>query len=497
MAAQFATEMAATAIGATIGALILNSFNKTETTIPTAEAEEIISPVVEASLISPNCPMVPTIVSSSGDPIENKNIKISQFLQRDAPDSEFYLNITRIGDHQLLDKSNIDFDVDFDTIIKYFADEELCPLRMAKLIEIICYFIDGYDQDIISESNRVKMRPHIPKIITIFKKYKNELNIAFICFRFIRLQCRTSDDNRKLFISIIQPDNELLTKMMPQNMRGNNLINIIESLLEDTFIIEEGLFAIGNIARDKTLSSNFYLYIDKLIDIIKKYRDNSQIVEGSISVLVKISKCTANMIKLGEHIPFIISIMEQYQNNFNIIKNILELLFHFSQTEKNKTIICMTTNFNAILSASDTHIDKPIIIQRLTSLVLRCMTAKQIIDNGAAILDYTSMLHAKIVLSILKSKHFDTILSAKITKRIEKELAEKLKLEKELAEKLKLEKELAEKLKLEKELKTVANQLSNAEQQSNAYAMATMQMENEALKEEVKKLKEYIRNSNI
>ena len=472
MAAQFATEMAATAIGATLGALILNSFNKPEPIIPIAEAEEIIPPVADASFIATNCTIAPTIESSSKN--SNQKIKISQFLQRETPDSEFYLNITRIGDHQLLDKSNIDFDVDFDTVIKYFADEELCPLRTAKLIEIICYFIDGDDQDIISESNRIKMRPHIPKIITIFKKYKNELNIAFICFRFIRFQCRTSDNNRKLFISIIQPDNELLTKMMPQTMRGQNLIDIIEFYLEDDIIVEEALFAIGNIALDKTLSSKFYFYIDKLIDIIKKYRDNSQIVEGSISVLMIISNSTANFIKLGEHIPFIISIMEQYQNNANIIKNILELLFHITQTEKNKTIICMTTNFNAILSASDTHIDKPIIIQRLTSLVLRCMTAKQIIDNEVAILDYTSMLHKKIVSSVFRSKQFEAILSSKITKRIKEE------------------KEL-----VEKELKAVANQSSNAEQIGVSTIFQAMQIENEALKEEVKKLKEYIRNSNI
>lgn len=482
MAAQFATEMAATAIGATIGALILNSFNKTESTIPTAEAEEIIPPFADASLIVPNCPMSPSIESGSGDPIKNKNIKISQFLQRETPDSEFYLNITRIDSNQLLDKSNIGFDVDFDAIIKYFENEDLCLLRTAKLIEIICYFIDG--EDSISESNRIKMRHHIPKIINIFKKYKNELNIAFICFRFIRFQCRTSDDDRKLFISIIQPDNELLTKFISQNMRGQNLINIIESLLEDTIIVEEGLYAIHNIAIDKLLLSNFYLYIDKLIDIIKTYRDNFQIIELVLSVLVKISKCTANMIKLSEFIPFIISIMEQYQNNANIVNNILELLFHIAKTEKGKTIICTTTNFNAILSASDTHIGEDIIIQRLTSLVLRCMTAKQIIDNEVAILDYTSMLHKKIILSVFRSKQFKAILSEEITKRIKEE-----KLKKELVEK---EKEL-----VEKELKAVANQPNNAEQIGVSPIFQAMQMENEALKEEVKKLKEYIRNSNI
>jgi hypothetical protein len=463
MAAQFATEMIGPVIGTVIGTLIFNAAtcnrdSPTPPVIPTAEAEEIIPPVVEVSLIPPNC-----IGSES-----NNLIKISYFLQRETPDSAFYLNITRIDSNQLLDKSNIEFDVDFDTVIKYFADGELCPLRTAKLIEIICYFIDGDDQDIISESNRVKMRPHIPKIITIFKKYKNELNIAFICFRFIRFQCRTSDNDRKLFISIIQPDNELLIKIIPQNMCGNNLINIIESLLSDTIIVEEGLYAIHNIALDRTLLSIFYLYIDKLIDIIKTYRDNFQIIDLILSVLVKISMCTANMIKLGEHIPFIISIMEQYQNDANIIKNILELLFHIAQTEKGKTIICTTTNFNAILSASDTHIDKPIIIQRLTSLVLRCMTAKQIIDNEVAILDYTSMLHKKIVSSVFRSKQFEAILSSKITKRIKEEK------------------------ELEAESEAVANQPSNT-----IDIMATMQIENNALKEEVKKLKEYIRDSNI
>lgn len=473
MAAQFATEMIGPVIGTVIGTLIFNAATcnrdpptpPTPPTIPTAEAEEIIPPVVEASLIPPNC----TELES------NHLIKILQFLNRETPDSEFYLNITRIGDHQLLDKSNIDFDVDFDTVIKYFVDEELCPLRSAKLIEIICYFIDGGDS--ISETNRIKMRPHIPKIITIFKKYKNELNIAFICFRFIRFQCRTSDDDRKLFISIIQPDNELLTKFISQNMRGQNLIDIFEYHLEDDIIVEEALFAIGNIALDKTLSSKFYFYINKLIDIIKKYRDNSQIVEGSISVLMIISNSTANFIKLGEHIPFIISIMEQYQNKFNIIKNILELLFHIVHTEKNKTIICTTTNFNAILSASDTHIGEDIIIQRLTSLTLRCMTAKQIIDNEVAILDYTSMLHEKIVSSIIRSKRFEDAVNEYYDKQIIKE--KELKLEKELVEK-------------EKELEAVANQPSNT-----IAIMATIQIENEALKEEVKKLKEYIRNSNI
>lgn len=482
--AEFATKMAATVIGATIGTLIFN-------TATSNREPSIIPPVVEVSLIPPNC----TEYESS-----NTLIKISQFLQRDTPDSAFYLNITRIGDRQLLDKSNIDFDVDFDTVIKYFADEELCPLRLAKLIEIICYFIDEYDQDdhkptqnkkfdeadmlaaialskaeyrytnVVSEANRIKMRPHIPKIINIFKKYKNELNIAFICFRFIRFQCRTSDSDRKLFISIIQPDNELLTKMMPQNMRGQNLIDILEYHLEDAIIVEEALFAIGNIALDKTILSKFYFYIDKLINIIKKYISNAQIVEGVIFALVRISMGTSNMIKLGEFIPFIISIMEQYQNNANIIKNILDLLFHIAQTETGKIIICTTTNFNAILSASDTHIDKT--IQRLTSLVLRCITAKQIIDNEETMWDYTSMLHKKIVLSIIKSKEIEYILSVA--------LAEGLKLQEK-----------------EKELEAVANQPNNDLTMSKTYAMATMQIENEALKEEVKKLKEYIRDSNI
>jgi len=466
MAAQFATELAATAIGATIGAFILNSFNKTEPTIPTAEAEEIIPPFVDASLIVPNCTMTPTIESSSKN--LNQQIKISQFLQRETPDSEFYLNITRIDSHALIDKSNIDFDVDFDTVIKYFVDEVLCPLRSAKLIEIICYFIDGGDA--IAEANRIKMRPHIPKVINIFKKYKNELNIAFICFRFIRFQCRTSDDNRKLFISIIQPDNELLIKIIPQNKRGQNLINIIESLLEDTSIVEEGLHAIYNIAIDKTLLNHFYLYIDKLIDIIKTYRGNPQIVRGALSALVRISSGTSNMIKLGECIPFIISIMEQYQNEFNIIYNILELLFQIAQTEKNKTIICTTTNLNAILSASDIHIGTDIIIHRLTGLILRCMTAKQIIDNEVVIWDYTSMIYKKIVSSVFRSKSFEAILSSKITKRIKEE-------------------KLQEK---EKELELVDTQPINT-----IDIMATMQIENDALKEEVKKLKEYIRDSNI
>ena len=460
MAAQFATEMAATAIGATIGALILNSFNKTETTIPTAEAEEIIPPVVEASPIAPNCPISPIIESGSGDPIENKNIKISQFLQRDTPDSEFYLNITRIGDHQLLDKSNIDFDVDFDTVIKYFADEELCPLRTAKLIEIICYFIDGYNQDVISEANRVKMRPHIPKVINIFKKYKNELNIAFICFRFIRFQCRTSDDDRKLFISLIQPDNELLTKMMPQTMRGQNLIDIIKYHLEDAIIIEEGLHAIVNIAIDKTLFSNFYLYIDKLINILKKYISNDQIVEGISSALMRISFDPKNIIKLGKYIPAILAIISY--DNSNIVNNSIEILIQLSKDKKNRKDISLRI-LDILTEIANKWSHNNDILYIITHLTLTCSEEFIYGEN------YVKFLKKIFELNIMV---IDNDSSYQIVERQTIILQEK---------------KLAEK---EKELEAVANQPSNA-------IMATMQMENEALKEEVKKLKEYIRNSNI
>ena len=54
MAAQFAAEMVGTAIGAAVGAMVINQFSKNETT-PVAEAEEIISPIVDASIISLNC----------------------------------------------------------------------------------------------------------------------------------------------------------------------------------------------------------------------------------------------------------------------------------------------------------------------------------------------------------------------------------------------------------------------------------------------------------
>jgi flagellar basal body-associated protein FliL len=113
------------------------------------------------------------------------------------------------------------------------------------------------------------------------------------------------------------------------------------------------------------------------------------------------------------------------------------------------------------------------------------MTAKQIIDNDATILDCTSMLHKKIVLSIIRSKHFENVVNEYYKSMVHKKIIKDF-----------LRKELVEK---EKELEAVANQLTNANQQSDSYAvaMATMQMENEALKEEVKKLKEYIRDSNI
>jgi hypothetical protein len=456
MATQFATEMAATVIGTAIGTLIFNATTSNREppippTIPTAEAEEIIPPVVEASLIPPNC----TESESS-----NTSIKISQFLQRDTPDSEFYLNITRIDSHALLDKSNIDFDVDFDTIIKYFADEDLCPLRTAKLIEIICYFIDGYDQDVISESNRTKMRPHIPKVINIFKKYKNELNIAFICFRFIRFQCRTSDDDRKLFISLIQPDNELLTKMMPQNMRGQNLIDIIEYHLEDAIIIEEGLHAIVNIAIDKTLLSNFYLYIDKLINILKKYISNDKIVEGISSALLRISFGPKNIIKLGKYIPAILAIISY--DNSDIVDNSIEILIQLSKDKKNrKDISLCILDMSTEISNKWSHNNR--ILDIITHLTLTC--SEEFI-YGENYVKFVKKIFELNIMLIDNDSSYQIIERQTIILQ-EKKLAEK-----------------------EKELEAVANQPSNA-------IMATMQIENDELKEEVKKLKEYIRNSNI
>lgn len=466
MAAQFATEMIGPVIGTVIGTLIFNAATcnrdpPTPPVIPTAEAEEIIPPVVEALLIPLNC----TELES------NNLIKISQFLQRDTPDSEFYLNITRIGDQQLLDKSNIDFDVDFDTIIKYFADEELCPLRTAKLIEIICYFIDGYDQDVISEANRVKILPHIPKIINIFKKYKNELNIAFMCFRFIRFQCRTSDDDRKLFISIIQPDNELLIKMMPQNMRGQNLIDILEYHLEDAIIVEEGLHAINNIAMDKTLLSKFYFYIDKLINIIKKYISNAKIVEGVISILVRISFGPKNIIKLGKFIPTILVIMEY--DNPNIINNCIKILIQLSKDKNNrKDISLRILDISTEIANKWSHNND--ILYIITHLTLTC--SEEFI-YGENYVKFVKKIFELNIMLIDNDSSYQIIERQTIILQ-EKKLAEKEK---------------------EKELEAVANQPSNANQQSNAYAMAmaTMQIENDELKEEVKKLKEYIRNSNI